>query len=49
MNPLDIVRKLLDLVLLLVPHDIARDELTQAAIRRQNAIADAAEQAKGLK
>lgn len=46
MNPLDIVRKLLDLVLLLVPHGVAKDELDEAAVRRANAIADAAELAK---
>lgn len=46
MNALDVVRRLLDLVLLLVPHGVARDELDEAAVRRANAIADAAELAK---
>jgi len=45
-NALDVVRRLLDLVLLLVPHGVARDELDEAAVRRANAIADAAELAK---
>lgn len=43
MNPLDIVRALLDLVLQLIPVNVARAELDEAAIRRANAIADAAE------
>lgn len=46
MNPLDVARALLDLVLKLVPHGVAKDELDQAAIRRANAFADAAEIAK---
>lgn len=46
MNALDVVRRLLDLVLLLVPHGVARDELDEAAVRRANAIADAAELGK---
>lgn len=46
MNALDVVRRLLDLVLLLVPHGVARDELDEAAVRRANAIADAAEAVK---
>jgi hypothetical protein len=45
-NPLEIVRMLLDLVLRLVPHGVASDELTEAAKRRANAIADAAEASK---
>lgn len=49
MNPLDIVRALLDLVLLLVPHGVAKDELDEAQVRRANAIADEAERDKGLK
>ena len=46
MNPLDIVRLLLDLVLRLIPVNVARAELDEAAIRRANAIADAAEAVK---
>lgn len=46
MNALEIVRSLLDLVLRLVPHGVAQDELTEAAKRRANTIADAAEIAK---
>ncbi len=49
MNPktiLDIVRGLLDLVLSLVPKTVAVQMLDEAAIARQNAIADAAEAAK---
>lgn len=45
-NPLEIVRMLLDLVLKLIPVEVARDELNEAAVRRANAIADAAEAAK---
>lgn len=43
---LDIARKLLDLVLDLVPHEQASQLLTEAAIKRQNAAADLAEAAK---
>lgn len=43
---LNLVRGLLDLVLMLVPKDVARAELDEAAIRRANAIANAAEKAK---
>ncbi len=46
MTPLAMARALLDLVLLLIPKDVARDELDAAAIRRQNAIADEVERAK---
>lgn len=49
MNPLtvlDLVRKLLDFVLQLVPADVARDELDAAAIRRANQAADDAERLK---
>ncbi len=46
MNPLDIVRALLDLVLMLVPHGVAADELGEAARRRANAVADGAEAVK---
>ncbi len=46
MNPLTVVRALLDLVLMLVPHGIAQDELSEAAIRRANAVADGAEKLK---
>jgi hypothetical protein len=48
-NPLDVfntVRKLLDLILDLVPVDVARQALDDAAVRRANTIADAAELAK---
>ena len=45
-NPLDIVRMLLDLVLKLIPVDVARAELDEAAIRRAHAVADLAEKAK---
>jgi hypothetical protein len=49
MNPLDvisIVRRILDVILDLVPVDVARQILDDAAVRRANAIADAAEAAK---
>lgn len=43
---IDLVRKLVGLILDLVPKDVAQQLLTEEAIRRQNAIADAAEYAK---
>lgn len=43
---LEIARKLLDLVLDLVPHEQAAALLTEQAVKRQNAIVDAAELAK---
>lgn len=46
MNPLDIVRKLVALILEFVPHEVAAQMLTDEAVRRQNAIADAAEGVK---
>lgn len=47
MDPvLTMVRSLLDLILAFVPHDVAKAELDEAAIRRANAIADAAENVK---
>lgn len=46
MNALDIVRKLVSLILDLVPKEVAQHVLTEEAVRRQNAIADAAELAK---
>ena len=49
MNPasvIDTVRALVDLILSLVPHEVAKQMLDDAAVRRQNAIADAAELAK---
>ena len=50
MNPaataLEILRWLLDKALELAPHEVVKDELDQAAIRRANAIADAAEAEK---
>lgn len=45
-DALDIARRLLDLVLDLVPHEEASKLLTEAAIKRQNAAADLAEIAK---
>lgn len=45
-DALAVARKLLDLVLDLVPHDEAAKLLTDAAIRRQNAAADVAEATK---
>lgn len=47
-DPLAVLRDLLDIALLIVPHEVAVDELGQAAIRRANAIADGLEAAKGL-
>lgn len=49
MSPLEMARMLLDLVLALIPHHVAATELGEAARRRANAEADAAEIAKGLK
>lgn len=46
MNPIDVVRKLIGLILDLVPHTIAEKLLTEEAVRRANAIADTAEAAK---
>ena len=49
MNPntvLDLVRRLFDFVMGIIPPDVARDELEAAAIRRQNALADEAENLK---
>lgn len=49
MTPLavvDLVRKLVGLILDLVPKDVAQQLLTEEAIRRQNAIADGAELVK---
>ncbi len=49
MTPIDIlnfVRKLLGLVLDVVPVEVASQLLTEEAVRRSNAIADAAELAK---
>ena len=46
MNPIEVVMRLLGLVLDLVPREVAEDLLSKEAIRRQNAIADAAEAAK---
>lgn len=43
---LDIARRLIALVLELVPKDVAEELLSEQAVRRQNAIADAAELAK---
>ncbi len=43
---IDTVRKLLALILDLVPHDVATQLLTDEAVRRANAIANAAEAAK---
>ena len=46
---LDLARRLLDLALELAPVEVLRAVLDEAAVRRQNAIADAAEAAKGLR
>lgn len=49
MNPLDGIetaRKLVDVILDLVPKEVAAQLLTDAAVRRANLIADAAEMAK---
>jgi hypothetical protein len=43
---LDLARRLLDLALELAPVDVLRVFLEEASIRRQRAIADAAEAAK---
>lgn len=43
MNPIDIARKLIGLLLDLVPHTVAQQLLTDEAVRRANATADAAE------
>ncbi len=43
---IDAARKVVDLLLDLVPKEVAEQLLTDAAVRRQNAIADAAEVAK---
>jgi len=43
---LDLVRSILDAVLMVFPVEVVRKELDDAAVRRQNAIADAAEKAK---
>lgn len=43
---LKIARELLDIVLELIPHDVAKDELDDAAVRRANAIANLAESLK---
>lgn len=49
MNPVDAIdtaRKLVDTILDLVPKEVASQLLTDAAVRRANLIADAAETAK---
>lgn len=46
MTPAEVVRMLLDIVLSLVPHDEARQLLSDAAIARAKAAADAAEKVK---
>ncbi len=46
MNPVDVAVRLLKLVLDLVPLTVATQLLTDEAVRRQNAIANAAEAAK---
>lgn len=43
---LDLARKATDILLALVPHERARELLDEAAIRRSNLVADAAEIAK---
>lgn len=46
MDAINVVRKLVGLILDIVPKDVAQQLLTEEAIRRQNAIADGAEVAK---
>lgn len=46
LDALDLVRKLIAIVLDLVPPDVASQLLTDEAVKRQNAIADAAEAVK---
>lgn len=46
MDVIEVVRALLDIVLSLVPHEVANQLLTDAAVKRQNAIANAAEAEK---
>lgn len=46
MDGIDTARRLIDVVLDLVPKEVATQLLTDAAVRRGNAIADAAEVAK---
>ncbi len=43
---IDIARKLIGLILDIVPKEVAEQLLTDEAVRRQNAIADGAEWAK---
>lgn len=45
-NVLDIVRSLLDVILTLVPENVAASMLSDRAAKRQTAIAEAAEAAK---
>lgn len=45
-NPIDAARYAADAMLDLVPHETAAQFLTDAAVRRQNAIADQLERAK---
>jgi hypothetical protein len=42
-NPIDLARKLIGLILDLVPHTVAQQLLTDEAVRRANTTADAAE------
>lgn len=42
----EVVLKLLNLILDLVPHDVARTMLDDAAVKRANAVADLAEAKK---
>ncbi len=46
MDVIDTVRYLVDLILKLVPHEVASQLLTDAAVKRQNEIANAAESVK---
>jgi len=50
MNPeevlVELARKALDIALIAVPHDKAKELLDEAAVRRANALVDAVEAAK---
>ncbi len=46
MTPGQVARMLLDIILVLVPHEEAKLLLDEAAIARANAVADTAEQEK---
>lgn len=46
MNPIDVARKIIGILLDLVPHTVAQQLLTDEAIRRANTTADMAEAIK---